>query len=321
MRLVAIKRLQGRGLSLDEIAERLAGMSAAEVEALAAIPDSAMPAGLGDPEPAPEPARAAGAFWRAVPDAVPAAAPAPAVTPLRAVRLSDTVTLLLDGPLPPLDSLRRAAAPLLDSVSQPRKGLPMSTELLPLLPSNPRSRYVPAPARLWPAERRRRPVPAVEGARRRDRAGRHDRHSTVRQRFANSGDTTIEATYVFPLPARAGVTDFVAYLAGRRVIGVLKERGQARADYEQALVSGQRAAIVEEDRPDVFSVRVGNLGPGEEATIEMVLTGPLAFEDGEATFRFPLVVAPRYTTGTPLPGDQTGPAWRPTPMRFPTHPG
>lgn len=123
MRLVAIKRLQGQGLSLDEIAERLAGMSVAQVEALAAIPESAVPAGLGDPEPAPEPARAAGAFWRAVPDAAPAvvpdAAPAPAVTNLQAVRLSDTVTLLVDGPLPPLDSLRRAAAPLLDLLANP----------------------------------------------------------------------------------------------------------------------------------------------------------------------------------------------------------
>ncbi|GFG77538.1 MerR family transcriptional regulator [Mycobacterium paragordonae] len=137
MRLVAIKRLQGEGLSLDEIAERLAGMSAAQVEALAAIPDSAVPAGLGDPEPAPEPARAAGAFWRAVPDAapeivpdaapavVPDAAPAPAVTNLQAVRLSDTVTLLVDGPLPPLDSLRRAAAPLLDLLANPGKDFPI----------------------------------------------------------------------------------------------------------------------------------------------------------------------------------------------------
>ena len=130
--------------------------------------------------------------------------------------------------------------------------------------------------------------------------------STVRQRFTNTADTAIEATYVFPLPARAGVTDFAATLAGRRVIGMLKERGQARAEYEQALATGQRAAIVEEDRSDVFSVRVGNLGPGEEAVIEMLLSGPLGFEDGEATFRFPLVVAPRYTTGTSLPGDQTG---------------
>ncbi|WP_205876643.1 MerR family transcriptional regulator [Mycobacterium camsae] len=125
VRLVAIKRLQGRGLSLDEIAERLAAMSSAQVEELAAIPDSALPAGLGDPEPAAEPARAAGAFWRAVPDAapeaVPDAAPAPTVTPLQAVRLSDTVTLLVDGPLPALDSLRRAAAPLLDLLANPGK--------------------------------------------------------------------------------------------------------------------------------------------------------------------------------------------------------
>lgn len=122
VRLVAIKRLQGEGLSLEEIAERLAGMSAAQVEELAAIPDGAMPAGLGDPEPAPAPARAASAFWRAVPEAVPPATPAPSVSQLQAVRLSDTVTLLVDGPLPDLDSLRRTAAPLLDLLANPGKG-------------------------------------------------------------------------------------------------------------------------------------------------------------------------------------------------------
>ncbi|RUP06489.1 MAG: MerR family transcriptional regulator [Mycobacterium sp.] len=129
VRLVAIKRLQGQGLSLDEIAGRFATMSAEQLESLAAIPDSAMPPGLGDPEPAPETARAAGAFWRAVPDAVTAAVPeagteaepAPVVTHLQAVRLSDTVTVLIDGPLPPLDSLRRAAAPLLDLLANPGK--------------------------------------------------------------------------------------------------------------------------------------------------------------------------------------------------------
>lgn len=121
VRLVAIKRLQGEGLSLDDISQRLAGMSAKEVELLAAIPDDAMPPGLGDPESAPEPARAAGPFWRTVPETAPAplvaeipAAEAPAVTSIQAVRLSDTVTLLIDGPLPPLDALRSAAQPLLN---------------------------------------------------------------------------------------------------------------------------------------------------------------------------------------------------------------
>ncbi|BDB40786.1 MULTISPECIES: MerR family transcriptional regulator [Mycobacterium] len=122
VRLVAIKRLQGQGLSLDEIAARLAGMSAQEVEALAAIPASAMPAGLGDPEIAPEPARAAAAFWRTVPEAVAPTKPAePSVTKLQAVRLSDTVTLLVEGPLPSADDLRRAAAPLLNLLANPGK--------------------------------------------------------------------------------------------------------------------------------------------------------------------------------------------------------
>lgn len=179
----------------------------------------------------------------------------------------------------------------------------MSTELLPLLAAEPTRASGPTCGELSAATGERLPLKALSVQ---TAIVGMTATSTVRQRFANTGDTTIEATYVFPLPARAGVTDFVAVLGGRRVVGVLKERGQARVDYEQALVAGQRAAIVEEDRSDVFSVRVGNLGPGEEATIEMVLTGPLAFEDGEATFRFPLVVAPRYTTGTPLAGDQTG---------------
>jgi hypothetical protein len=52
--------------------------------------------------------------------------------------------------------------------------------------------------------------------------------STVTQRFVNTGETTLEATYVFPLPARAAVTDFMATLGSRRVVGVLKERGEAR---------------------------------------------------------------------------------------------
>lgn len=122
--LVAIKRLQGQGLSLDEIAERLAALSPRELELLAAIPASAIPAGLGDPDGVAEAraSRAAGRFWQAVPEvALEVSEPVPAVTSLQAVRLSDTVTLLIDGPLPELDTLRRAAAPLLDLMETRRK--------------------------------------------------------------------------------------------------------------------------------------------------------------------------------------------------------
>ncbi|MGH9280210.1 MAG: VIT domain-containing protein, partial [Acidimicrobiales bacterium] len=45
----------------------------------------------------------------------------------------------------------------------------------------------------------------------------------VRQEFRNPFDDAIEATYIFPLPDRAGVTRFVATFGGRRIEGVLKE--------------------------------------------------------------------------------------------------
>ena len=121
LRLVAIKRLQGQGLTLDQIAQRLDEMPPAELESLAAIPPNAMPDDLGDTGTTAGPARAAGHFWQTVPAAPRPTDTPPAATELRAVRLSDTVTLLIDGPLPPLDTLRSAAAPLLDLLATSRK--------------------------------------------------------------------------------------------------------------------------------------------------------------------------------------------------------
>ncbi|MDP9861738.1 MULTISPECIES: VIT domain-containing protein [Streptosporangium] len=133
----------------------------------------------------------------------------------------------------------------------------------------------------------------------------------VVQGFRNPHDVALEATYVFPLPDRAAVTAFRMEADGRVIEGTLKERGQARADYDQAVAEGRRAAIAEEDRPDVFTIRVGNIVPGERVTVHLTLNQPLPYEDGAATFRFPLVVAPRYIPGTPLDGGQAGDGWAP----------
>ncbi|MQA80675.1 MAG: VWA domain-containing protein [Streptosporangiales bacterium] len=130
--------------------------------------------------------------------------------------------------------------------------------------------------------------------------------TTVRQTFRNTRDTALEATYVFPLPDRAGVTSFVADLAGRVVEGRLDERGRARQEYDEAVAAGHRAAIAEEERPGVFTMRVGNLLPGEEAVVTLTMTGPLPVDDGVAEYRFPLVVAPRYVPGVPLGGADVG---------------
>jgi hypothetical protein len=126
------------------------------------------------------------------------------------------------------------------------------------------------------------------------------------QDFVNAFDQPLEATYVFPLPDRGAVTGMRMTADGRVVEAELQERGAAREAYDEAIASGRRASIAEEERPDVFTMRVGNIMPGERVSIALTMVCPLAYEDGEATFRFPLVVAPRYIPGTPLPGGAVG---------------
>jgi Ca-activated chloride channel family protein len=131
---------------------------------------------------------------------------------------------------------------------------------------------------------------------------------SVAQSFVNAlgSREPLEATYVFPLPDRAAVTRFEMRIGERLIEGVLRERGEARREYETALAQGHRAALAEEDRSGVFTISVGNILPGEVAEVSLELTGPLAYDDGEATFRFPLVVAPRYIPGAPVDGAAAG---------------
>ncbi|MCB0931169.1 MAG: VWA domain-containing protein [Mycobacterium sp.] len=126
------------------------------------------------------------------------------------------------------------------------------------------------------------------------------------QDFLNHFDEPLEATYIFPLPDRGAVTAMRMTADGREVIAELQERGAARRTYDEAIGSGRRASIAEEERPDVFTIRVGNILPGERVSVAITLVVPLTYEDGEATFRLPLVVAPRYIPGTALPGGAVG---------------
>ncbi|WP_436519999.1 VIT domain-containing protein [Actinoplanes sp. HUAS TT8] len=128
----------------------------------------------------------------------------------------------------------------------------------------------------------------------------------VTAEFVNTHDTALEATYVFPLPDRAAVTGLTMTADDRTVTAELQERGAAREQYDTAIAAGQRASIAEEERPDVFTMRAGNILPGERVVVRLSLVGPLPYEDGAATFRFPLVVAPRYIPGALLPGPSAG---------------
>lgn len=127
------------------------------------------------------------------------------------------------------------------------------------------------------------------------------------QTFQNPYSEHLEAVYIFPLPGGAAVSDFEMKVGSRIVRGKVEERGEARRQYQQAINEGKRAALMEKERDDVFTVQVGNLPPGEEITIKITYSERLPFfEDGTTEMRLPLVVAPRYIPGQSLWRDPVG---------------
>ena len=142
---------------------------------------------------------------------------------------------------------------------------------------------------------------------------------TVSQTFRNALDEALEATYIFPLPDRAAVTGFQLRVGDRVIDGELKERGQARADYEQAIRDGHRAAIAEEERSGTFSLRVGNIPPKEEVQVELTLVGPLPVAAGRSDVSVSAgrgaAVRARRAAGRAFGRCAAGPV---TPIRSPT---
>jgi Ca-activated chloride channel family protein len=95
----------------------------------------------------------------------------------------------------------------------------------------------------------------------------------VTQTFHNPTKEKIEAVYVFPLPHEAAVDDMTMVISERKIVGVIKRRAEARQIYEQALHAGQTAALLEQERPNIFTQSVGNIEPGQEVRIEISYSG------------------------------------------------
>jgi Ca-activated chloride channel family protein len=141
---------------------------------------------------------------------------------------------------------------------------------------------------------------AVEG----EVFGAHSR-VVVRQRYKNTENTALEAIYTFPLPSSAVLVAFIMEVAGRRIDAVVKEREAAFRDYDNAISAGHGAALLDQERPNVFTANVGNLLPGEETIIEVVYVQELTADEGALRVVIPTLVAPRYMPGA-ISGDRTG---------------
>jgi Ca-activated chloride channel homolog len=121
----------------------------------------------------------------------------------------------------------------------------------------------------------------------------------VRQAFNNPFDRPLEAVYIFPLPHEAAVSQVEISFGDRRITTEIKTRAEAKEIFARARREGRTAAMLEQERPNVFTQSVTNIQPGQVVKVEIVYDVPLAYDSGAWEFVYPMVVGPRHVPGTP----------------------
>ena len=118
----------------------------------------------------------------------------------------------------------------------------------------------------------------------------------VRQVYANMGGAVINGRYIFPGSTRAAVHGMTMTIGERVIKAQIKEKAEAKKTFEKAKSQGKKASLLEQKRPNVFSMEVANIMPGDTVEIELRYTELLVPDDGTYEFVYPTVVGPRYST-------------------------
>lgn len=117
---------------------------------------------------------------------------------------------------------------------------------------------------------------------------------TVTQTFQNPLNNAIEAIYTFPLPNDAAVDDMTIQIGERLVRGRILERQRAKETYEKAKAEGKMAALLEQQRPNVFTQFVANITPNAEIKVMISYVETLRYADDTYEFTFPMTIGKRY---------------------------
>jgi Ca-activated chloride channel family protein len=126
---------------------------------------------------------------------------------------------------------------------------------------------------------------------------------TLTQEFQNQQEEKIEAVYLFPLSQRSAVDQLTMDVGGRVIRGEIKRREEAQKLFEQARTEGRVAALLDQERPNLFTQSVTNIMPGATVKVTISYVETLPYEDGVYEFTFPMVAGERYIPGETKPDD------------------
>jgi Ca-activated chloride channel family protein len=119
---------------------------------------------------------------------------------------------------------------------------------------------------------------------------------TVKQCYTNEGNRAINGQYIFPASTRAAVHGMKMIIGETTIIAKVKERETAQKEFNKAKEQGKSASLLEQHRPNVFSMNLANIMPGDNIDIELKYTELLVPTDNTYAFVYPTVVGPRYSS-------------------------
>ena len=141
--------------------------------------------------------------------------------------------------------------------------------------------------------------------------------AVVVQRFRNPASHATEATYIFPLPADAAVSAMAMRIGARTIHAAIETREAAQRRYEDAVAAGVAGALLEQERPDVFTQTVSAVPAGGVVEVTLRYDAVAHYEAGTWQLVLPLVVAPRHVPGTASGAATTGSGRAPDTDRAP----
>ncbi|MEQ8662880.1 MAG: VIT domain-containing protein, partial [Gammaproteobacteria bacterium] len=131
----------------------------------------------------------------------------------------------------------------------------------------------------------------------------------VTHTFMHTGADWVNGIYAFPLPERAAVDQLAMTVGERRIEGRIEPRAAARARYERAREQGHKASLVEQQRANLFTTSVANIGPGERVEVTIEYQQTVAVDSTGFSLRFPLTSGVRYIPGRPIVDGFDGGGW------------
>ncbi len=120
----------------------------------------------------------------------------------------------------------------------------------------------------------------------------------VTQIFRNPGKEWLNGVYLFPLPEGAAVDTLHLTVGGRRMVGIVQTKEEARETVKAAEQEGRKASLLEQVRPGLYTTTVANVGPGETVEVEIELQQAVQWEQGRFVLRFPMLAQPRSAVQT-----------------------